>query len=750
MLRIMNRFRFFGALLGALLVLSSCFTPLEQDILDEENPPNLADYEALWNPALLHRYTVRITRAEWDRLNQDMVDYAAQYGRARTGGYYKSTLVYQGPNGDRTVEEVGFRTRGNTSRGNASFRPEYEPGQFRRAHFVLKFNETFEQDRSERRLFNLRSLNLKYGHEPSGFAREMWAYNSMHKLGIPSPRAGTAFLRVEILEPDDGNPETDDVTGVDFGLYTQIEPVNKSFLTRRWGKDNNDGPLFKNLYQDGGPALLTPDNRWNSIDNTGTTWFDPSDLWGVEHWQTNYRPSYDLTTGTDNLTPAQISARFTPLRTLISELDSRSGDTLKTWLDTNFDMPAYFKYMAFNWLYGMPDDYRSMGNNYYLYFPNQGGKAAFIPYDYDHGLGKGWFPYDTDTVGLFDVPTSPDFPPADPALQRWGPFGTERSRPLVDKVLAISAYREAYLQAVEAQLADESVFSYAAFLQTYDQVRTAAEGLDIYGPDGSATSLPADPGVSDYFSTRISTALAEFDEIENGTPVDPSSVSLAYGAGFTVLNGITAMAYSGTSAQDFTVNATASGPGTQVRFRLQTEGGTNIGDPIVDTEAPFTATFSKAKNPMAFDGNNQRRHERFRFTAELLSSTGTVLATAESLLAAEVFNHGFSSLTNNGDGTWTFRFRPSAENISPIEGVYLRGNLTQLGDTGWNNLSPMNGPDGEGVYSQTVTASSGQLYKFFVDTGHPDFPAVGYQGLWTPDFQNPLASLSANWDSIVP
>ena len=120
--------------LSVLLVMGILFSFGVRGSGDEEDP--YPEYEALFTHGNLHEVEIVITQEEWDGLIQDMKDYAEDdfLGLGRTGNYRKVTFIYKGPAGDTTIEEVGFRTKGNASRTI----PQDDNGNFHRAHFKVR------------------------------------------------------------------------------------------------------------------------------------------------------------------------------------------------------------------------------------------------------------------------------------------------------------------------------------------------------------------------------------------------------------------------------------------------------------------------------------------------------------------------------------------------------------------------------------------------------------------------------------
>ncbi len=325
-----------------------------------------------------------------------MKDYAENdiMGLGRTGKYRKATFVYRGPAGDRTIQEVGFRTKGNASRTIPQDIDDEtgEHGALHRAHFKVKFNESFDlaegtdayRNRDDRRFCQLRKLDFRMNaFDPPWWdesqVREIYSFDLLDRAGVTAPRTGSAKLYITI-------------EGVRnyFGIYTIIEPVDKSFLTKRYGKDGNDGNLYKCLFGDSGPATLEP------IEDVPVLMFEERRVIGSKDWKTNYRPTYDFKTNEE-------AADHTVLLDFINKLNTLSGSDLKSYLDANFRVKDFLMAQAINVLLGKWDDYWSMGNNYYLYFNNR-GKIEFIPVDYDMVFGQAIPLIDTDTVGIYAWP----------------------------------------------------------------------------------------------------------------------------------------------------------------------------------------------------------------------------------------------------------------------------------------------------------------------------------------------------------
>ena len=399
------------------------------------------DYAArLFGLSLSHHLTIYISRSEWLGMSQDMLDYAATDIWMRTGNCRHADLVYEDEQGVLEIDDVGLRTRGNTTR----ILPEDKEG-YHRAHFALEFNETFdlaeastEYTARHRRAFcGLTSLDLKWNlWTDQSHIRELYAYTLMNAAGVTAPRAALASLDFVI-----------DGECVHYGVYTMVEPVDKTFLTRHYGPRADGGSLYKCL--------------WENIPATLEDGY-PEDEIGVKDWESGYRPSYDLKTN-------KSTADTSDLQAFIETLNTLDDDDFAEYIESSFEVDRFLCYLAADVLLGNADDYRIMGNNYYLYF-NPAGKIELIPYDFDACLGGGWngglaCSYEAlAEEDIYDVPNLN-------AAYMEQPI----SHPLADRILAIPEYRERYERYL-AGFISSGLFSYDNYLQIFEQLES------VYGP----------------------------------------------------------------------------------------------------------------------------------------------------------------------------------------------------------------------------------------------------------------------------
>jgi hypothetical protein len=128
----------------------------------------------------------------------------------------------------------------------------------------------------------------------------------------------------------------------------------------------------------------------------------------------------------------------------------------------NFDVDRFLKYLAVNVVLGNPDDYRAMGNNYFLYHEPISNMWTLIPYDYDHGMGQGW-----DGSPVFSNWT------VGANIYTWGNLnsylvGREVKHPLSDRILQIPTYLAQYEAYLDLLVQDNHLFHEDRFTELFN------------------------------------------------------------------------------------------------------------------------------------------------------------------------------------------------------------------------------------------------------------------------------------------
>lgn len=118
--------------------------------------------------------------------------------------------------GDIVITNAMIRLRGN---------PMYWLPQ-NKLQLQISFNEVDP----EGRFMGLRKLLFDAASANQSFLRDRLALSFMRELGLPAPCANNARLVIN---------------GEYYGLFTNVEKIDKGFLKRVYGSDRNDGDLWK-------------------------------------------------------------------------------------------------------------------------------------------------------------------------------------------------------------------------------------------------------------------------------------------------------------------------------------------------------------------------------------------------------------------------------------------------------------------------------------------------------------------------
>ena len=390
------------------------------DLFTEEKNPEpyssrTENLNFIFNNEKLATTTIRIKQSEWNTL---LSNYDAN---SRNENYVHADFQFAQDSTTWTLLDCGFRLRGNTSR----IRPQNEAGEYQQSHFKVDFEEFLTDDEERKMSGCMKGIILKRFKDDPTYVREVYGYDLFRRNNIwISPRAGYTKLVIQIV--DDVN--NGDTKSINYGVYATVEEINKQFLKERAADNqltNNKGDLWKCTYAKQGASFESS----HATDDT---------LFGVEEISLNEDDSdrfdYDLKTNEDELSTAT-----TTFQSFISELNALDTSTdediaaTKAWFEENMDIDLFLRTYAINVTLGMWDDYWGNMNNFYFYF-DEGGKAYFIPYDYDNILG-------VSCSGICD-----DAGTKNPL--EWGPL--DDTRPLMQKIMAVpdflSKYKEYLLE----------------------------------------------------------------------------------------------------------------------------------------------------------------------------------------------------------------------------------------------------------------------------------------------------------------
>jgi spore coat protein CotH len=334
------------------------------------------------------KISIQINTSDWNQF----LDYYDQ--NKHNEEYVAANISFDKDAKPILFDSIGLRLRGNTSRR----RPEGKTGEvhnstspdWHHASFTIKFN----QYKKGQKLSGLERINLKWFKDDANYVRELYCYDLFERFGVwTAPQA--SYCRLEIDVKEDKAPAY-------FGVYLMVEAVNEDYLEARKAQfGDTNGFLWKANW---GADFKSADRTKMGVEEKTLT--------------NTYEPIYNLKNNTE-----QLSAAKTQLANFITNLNNKSGDNFKQWVDTTMDVELLLKTYATNVMCGMWDDYWNNKNNFYFYFDTK-DKFYFIPYDYDNTLGTSLI---MDDSGKQDV-------------MNWG----DNSHPLIKKILNIPSYATLY------------------------------------------------------------------------------------------------------------------------------------------------------------------------------------------------------------------------------------------------------------------------------------------------------------------
>jgi hypothetical protein len=318
-------------------------------------PPAASASDELFDPARVPRFDLELTPAA-------IAELQAAEARGDHKLYVRARFRY----GSEVLDDVGLRIKGETSRTAFDEKPALK----------LKFDE-FVPDRS---FHGLRRLTLNNMFEdPSGIAERL-SYHLFRLAGLPAPRANSAVLYVN---------------GQAYGLYVNVESIDKPFLRRWFASDAG------NLYEEGQQDFLP----------------------GRE-------VSFELETN-------EATGDRSDLRALIATLGGARPESLLADLAGALDVDHFLRFTAAEGLVNQWDMYgytRFYPNNFHLYADPQ-RHFVFLPW----GIDMSWKPFHDGT---------PHLPMLDIARDANRPRGRVTAGLIFQRCLASPACRTRYLTVV--------------------------------------------------------------------------------------------------------------------------------------------------------------------------------------------------------------------------------------------------------------------------------------------------------------
>ncbi|MCP4971714.1 MAG: hypothetical protein GY932_14100, partial [Arcobacter sp.] len=264
------------------------------------------------------------------KIEMNQTDLAFMFLNPLSDSIHLGSIHFKNKFIDETIDSVGIRLRGNTSR------------TAQKKSLKLSFN-TFI---AGKKFYSLEKLNLNGEHNDPSIVRSKLSWDFFNDIGVVSTRAAHAAVYINDKY---------------YGLYISIEHIDENFLKKNFNDDS--GNLWKCLY----PADL------NYISS------DPNSY----KLTSNGRQQYELKTNIEK-------DDYADLAKLIDVLNNSTNETFKNSILKILDVSQVLNYFAVNILTGSWDDYWSLSNNYYLYHEPVSKKIKIIPYDYDNTFGIDW------------------------------------------------------------------------------------------------------------------------------------------------------------------------------------------------------------------------------------------------------------------------------------------------------------------------------------------------------------------------
>jgi hypothetical protein len=263
---------------------------------------------------------------------------AVIYDSVLSDHYYMARFIFDDNENRDTLENVGFRLRGNTSRYS------------KKKSFKISFNEYV----SGRKYQGVKKINLNGEHNDPSMIREKLFYDIWKKAGMVERR--TSFVKMYI-------------NGTYYGLYTNLEEMEKEWLTLVYQKTG--GNLFKCSY--------------------------PADLAYHGPYQQTYKDLQNSTVTGGRVYELQTNKTdddYTRLVKLIYTLNQQPGAAFQQEVSAILNVDHFLKALALDVATGNWDDYSYNKNNYYLYDNPLDSTYDFITYDPDNTFGVDWFGID--------------------------------------------------------------------------------------------------------------------------------------------------------------------------------------------------------------------------------------------------------------------------------------------------------------------------------------------------------------------
>jgi hypothetical protein len=439
------------------------------------------DYKALFDRSVTKTFTITFTQEAFDALILNMEEYFALYGTYRDNTMQPVDVAYSDSLGNSfTLKEVGFRTKSNTTR-NLPMTTNWSGRKiWHQTSFQLQFDATlgYEPGTNEyeilrqREAFDLSQLNFEYasayeGNYDNALITEAYAQGLLRAAGVVAQNASYGLVYLVVGGVTKG-----------FGIYTFVEPIDKSFLNRHFKPDalNEFGDLYKATDVNDVKAYL-------NLPIGGRI--------GINQNALNVRYQFSL----QNNTQDGQRTRHDHLENLIERLNDPAA-TQAEFLAI-LDVESLLRMLAIQFLIGNTDDFRFNGNNYCIYFEVYTNRAVLIPFDFDNSLGYGRSQDGTDRYTV-----------------DWDVFTTrDQANELVNRIFEFPSFSNRYLELLETFAT--TLFDYEPFASEVTALKDAYETILIEEDHLGAQVVDA-RNAAWYFEAKRDAVLVSIANHRNG------------------------------------------------------------------------------------------------------------------------------------------------------------------------------------------------------------------------------------------
>lgn len=275
------------------------------------------------------------------KIDEESLNYILDPENSESDELFEATFIFTTDDIVDTLNQVGFRLRGNTSRNAA------------KKSFKVDINAFVPG----RKFYGVQKINLNGQHNDPTSSRAKICADLADRIGIPSMRTNHVELYI--------NAEY-------FGLYTNTEHIDQNYVELRFG--NRNGNLYKCLY----PADL---NYKGS---------NPEAYKEVIFGRRNYE-----------LKNNEHEDDYSDFAEFVNILTLTPSHNLACSLEQVFNVDQYLKTIVFDILTGNWDGPIYNKNNFYLYHNQATDQFEYIPYDLDNTLGIDWLVKDWGNRNIY-------------------------------------------------------------------------------------------------------------------------------------------------------------------------------------------------------------------------------------------------------------------------------------------------------------------------------------------------------------